>query len=1184
MRSIVDRHRSRPRSLMQRAASAWRTAALAPLLLAAVACGDITRLVSPGSKGPSGPAMVAFTASVPRRVSTANDVVTLNVTALYLRADGTRVKIGSQQLTLTSDPLQSVPIPVDVGTCLADASRDVSGSTAATASTACAVILELALAVNGVIVDQQTVGPLRLSPGGTTTVSQPVTLIDLASVDILQPGGAIVLPTDVLQAFLGSSLGLTARVLDTRGAAVTDRAATWTSDAPTVAAVDANTGVVTGVAIGSARITARIGTITSGANVRVVRAPAALTIGAGAGSGTGTIRSTPAGIDCKVSGQSLTGTCVFTFPGDAAVALTSSAEPGSVFGAWADACTASSIGPTCQVTMSQARTASARFTALRRVVVTAGALSDGRGRVTGANGLDCRMTAGAISGTCLVEVPEGAAYQLTAAGEPTPNGGTQQFFAGWGGDCASATGPTCTVTPGANSMAITARFADVQSITVALSGVGGGLVTGGSTIACTRAAGVNSGNCAESATFGTSVTLTAIPDAQSVFGGWTGACTGQAQACTTTLSQARSVGATFSRRKVALTTTLNGPGAGAVLVNGVIACSTPGNVATTTCSDAFDIGTSITLSATAVSSSQFTGFTGACSGTAPCTIVLTAPLAVTATFSVAQFPLTITLSGTGAGTLVSSDGMTCTSTITNTVATCTKMVSSGTTVSVNASPTVESTFDGYSGDCTGKAACSFAMTAPRSISATFTRRQVQITVQLSGTGGGTVTGGGAAFCTMALAAKTATCVKMVDYGSTIVFAGNPGFESTFDDFGGDCTGGTTCSLTVVSPSTVTALFKRRQVPLTIAISGTGAGTVSIDGSVVCSLLLGQKTVSCTRTADVGATLELVGAPAISSLYNGFTGDCTGTGKCSLVISAAHTVNAGFTRRQVPLTMRLTGQGGGVLTIDGLPACTLPLGDGTATCSKLVDYGAPLVFAGNATAESVFDTFGGDCSAGTSCTLTPTAASSVTGVFSRKQLPLTLTMKGTGGGTTYVNGVASCTLASGQAVSTCTKMLDYGAMASISTSPISGSSLDGLSGDCSGASVCTVTMTAARAVDAMLTLRQVTLTFILSGSGSGVMTINETAACTLPPASASAVTCTRLVAIGTTVTIGALPTGGATFGGYGADCANAPRVGTSCSLGMSGPRTVTSNFGAAGPSAAGINQPVSVPKPAIKPNR
>ena len=74
----------------------------------------------------------------------------------------------------------------------------------------------------------------------------------------------------------------------------------------------------------------------------------------------------------------------------------------------------------------------------------------------------------------------------------------------------------------------------------------------------------------------------------------------------------------------------------------------------------------------------------------------------------------------------------------------------------------------------------------------------------------------------------------------------------------------------------------------------------------------------------------------------------------------------------------------------------------------------------------------------------------------------------------------------------------------------------------------------------------------------------------------------MVPIGTTVTIVALPTGGSTFDGYGADCASAPRLGVTCSLGMSGPRTATVRFSTRVPIAAGINQPATVAKPVVKP--
>ncbi|TAN65983.1 MAG: RHS repeat protein [Methylobacter sp.] len=60
-------------------------------------------------------------------------------------------------------------------------------------------------------------------------------------------------------------------------------------------------------------------------------------------------------------------------------------------------------------------------------------------------------------------------------------------------------------------------------------------------------AGIDCGaTCSATFTPGSVVTLTAIPTTGSTFGGWFGACTGTATTCTVTLSQARSVNASFS--------------------------------------------------------------------------------------------------------------------------------------------------------------------------------------------------------------------------------------------------------------------------------------------------------------------------------------------------------------------------------------------------------------------------------------------------------------------------------------------------------------------------------------------------------------------------------------------------------------------------------------------------------------
>ncbi|HWP21000.1 MAG TPA: hypothetical protein VNO84_17855 [Burkholderiaceae bacterium] len=71
-------------------------------------------------------------------------------------------------------------------------------------------------------------------------------------------------------------------------------------------------------------------------------------------SGTGTVSSVPAGVDCGAD-------CSEAYPNQTQVTLTATPGSGYRFAGWDGVCTGSS--PTCTVTMSQARTVSAIFTA-----------------------------------------------------------------------------------------------------------------------------------------------------------------------------------------------------------------------------------------------------------------------------------------------------------------------------------------------------------------------------------------------------------------------------------------------------------------------------------------------------------------------------------------------------------------------------------------------------------------------------------------------------------------------------------------------------------------------------------------------------------------------------------------------------------------------------------------------------
>src|SRR5207302_1011408 len=154
-----------------------------------------------------------------------------------------------------------------------------------------------------------------------------------------------------------------------------------------------------------------------------------------------------------------------------------------------------------------------------------------------------------------------------------------------------------------------------------VTGTGSGTVTSGPP-------GISCGaTCTATFVSGTVVTLTATPDVNSAFTGWSGGCTGSG-GCVVAVSAATTVTATFAP---VFTLTVSAAGAGA----GTVTSIPPGISCGATCAASFVSATVVTLTATPDGGSAFVSWSGgSCSGTGPCTLSLGAPTVVTATFNV----------------------------------------------------------------------------------------------------------------------------------------------------------------------------------------------------------------------------------------------------------------------------------------------------------------------------------------------------------------------------------------------------------------------------------------------------------------------------------------------------------------------------------------------------------------------
>ncbi len=116
---------------------------------------------------------------------------------------------------------------------------------------------------------------------------------------------------------------------------------------------------------------------------------------------------------------------------------------------------------------------------------------------------------------------------------------------------------------------------------------------------------------------GTVVTLTASPASGWLFLAWSGDCTGTGP-CQLTMTSNKSVTATFQQR-FSLT----------------VACAGSGTVSPQQCRSTvpYAAGTVVTLTASPAPGSDFSGWSGACSGPNPCVVTMNSDKSVTARFS-----------------------------------------------------------------------------------------------------------------------------------------------------------------------------------------------------------------------------------------------------------------------------------------------------------------------------------------------------------------------------------------------------------------------------------------------------------------------------------------------------------------------------------------------------------------------
>jgi len=569
--------------------------------------------------------------------------------------------------------------------------------------------------------------------------------------------------------------------------------------------------------------------------------------------------------------------------------------------------------------------------------------------------------------TCTAPFAYNGAVTLTA----TPDSGSH--ISSWSGGGCSGTSASCTINNLTASTTVTVTFTlDAPTLTLSSSGTGSG------TFSCTVNDGP-SGACASTYNNGDAVVITASADTGSTFTGWSTDCSGTST-CSLTMTADHTVDGAFTLQTRTLTLSASGTGSGtfACVVNDGL--SGP-------CTDTYNYGDAVVVTATANTGSTFTGWSTDCSGTSTCSLTMTADRTVDGAFTLQTRDLTLSSSGAGAGTFacVVNDGPS---------EPCATSYNYDDSIVITATPDTGSDFTGWSTDCSGTSTCSLSMTADRTVDGAFTLQTRSLTLSSSGTGSGT-------FACIVNDGPSQPCTDTYNYDESVVITATANTGSTFTGWSTDCSGTSTCSLSMTADRTVDGAFTLQTRSLTLSASGTGSGTFA------CVVNDGP-TGACASSYDYGDAVVITATANTGSTFTGWSTDCSGTSTCSLTMIANRTVNGAFTLQTRSLTLSSSGTGSGTFS------CTVNAGP-SAACASTYDYGDAVVITASASGGSTFTGWSVDCTGTSTCSLTMTANHTVTGQFTAAITSVPITNPGfeTGDFTGWTTVVSSTCISTGE---------------------------------------------------------------------------------------------------------------------------------------------------------------------------
>jgi len=266
----------------------------------------------------------------------------------------------------------------------------------------------------------------------------------------------------------------------------------------------------------------------------------------------------------------------------------------------------------------------------------------------------------------------------------------------------------------------------------------------------------------ETYTYGTVVTLEAVPDLGWIFTGWGGDLNETTSPTTIIITSNKTISATFTQQEYTILIHVEPPEGGSVNVNP---------------EGPYHYGDTVQFEAVPTSGWYFAGWSGDISGsTSPTNITVNGDMNITASFIKIGYTLTVDVIGNGS-VVISPEQL---------------IYDPGTEVTLTANPALGWSFNGWSGDISSSTnPITITMTSNKTVTATFMQDQYMLTVNVKGGG---------------LVAKK-PCQETYTYGTVVQLTATPDPGFVFSHWEGDISGNqSTTYITVTGNLTITAVF------------------------------------------------------------------------------------------------------------------------------------------------------------------------------------------------------------------------------------------------------------------------------------------------------------------------------------------------------------------------------------------